>query len=254
MDMKPIIVMAGTPVDTQMGMDCLSTQGLPGVFCPISEDPNQQTAFQISSTEEKIDTVVSLLCAAQREHGCEKAFIYCNSLSGALDFQFVARETGLKIVTPLDVYRLLAPKYHSLAVIAANAQGTAGIERTLLSANPDLTLRSTGLLPVVLGIEAGEDPDTLVKQNRLPELVNWYQALGAEALVLGCTHFPFAVNAIRAVLGPEVELLGGGPGTARETKRRLAQAGLLCDGPGELILRNSLPGPEILDLSRKLLG
>ena len=160
MDMKPIIVMAGTPVDTQMGMDCLSTQGLPGVFCPISEDPNQQTAFQISSTEEKIDTVVSLLCAAQREHGCEKAFIYCNSLSGALDFQFVARETGLKIVTPLDVYRLLAPKYHSLAVIAANAQGTAGIERTLLSANPDLTLRSTGLLPVVLGIEAGEDPDT----------------------------------------------------------------------------------------------
>lgn len=159
MDMKPIIVMAGTPVDTQMGMDCLSTPGVcPGVFCPISEDPNQQTAFQISSTEEKIDTVVSLLCAAQREHGCEKAFIYCNSLSGALDFQFVARETGLKIVTPLDVYRLLAPKYHSLAVIAANAQGTAGIERTLLSANPDLTLRSTGLLPVVLGIEAGGGP------------------------------------------------------------------------------------------------
>ena len=143
MDMKPIIVMAGTPVDTQMGMDCLSTQGLPGVFCPISEDPNQQTAFQISPTEEKIDTVVSLLCAAQREHGCEKAFIYCNSLSGALDFQFVARETGLKIVTPLDVYRLLAPKYHSLAVIAANAQGTAGIERTLLSANPDPALYRT---------------------------------------------------------------------------------------------------------------
>jgi|GEM_PF-83176 len=212
MDMKPIIVMAGTPVDTQMGMDCLSTQGLPGVFCPISEDPNQQTAFQISSTEEKIDTVVSLLCAAQREHGCEKAFIYCNSLSGALDFQFVARETGLKIVTPLDVYRLLAPKYHSLAVIAANAQGTAGIERTLLSANPDLTLRSTGLLPVVLGIEAGEDPDTLVKQNRLPELVNWYQALGAEALVLGCTHFPYFKEALLRqitlpVIDPAEEML-----------------------------------------------
>ena len=45
MDMKPIIVMAGTPVDTQMGMDCLSTQGLPGVFCPISEDPNPADGF-----------------------------------------------------------------------------------------------------------------------------------------------------------------------------------------------------------------
>ena len=45
MDMKPIIVMAGTPVDTQMGMDCLSTQGLPGVFCPISEDPQPADGF-----------------------------------------------------------------------------------------------------------------------------------------------------------------------------------------------------------------
>lgn len=182
MDMKPIIVMAGTPVDTQMAWTAIRTRiAQADSFARNQMDPNQQTAFQISSTEEKIDTVVSLLCAAQREHGCEKAFIYCNSLSGALDFQFVARETGLKIVTPLDVYRLLAPKYHSLAVIAANAQGTAGIERTLLSANPDLTLRSTGLLPVVLGIEAGEDPDTLVKQNRLPELVNWYQGVGCRS-------------------------------------------------------------------------
>ena len=100
----------------------------------------------------------------------------------------------------------------SPAVIAANAQGTAGIERTLLGANPNLTLRSTGLLPVVLGIEAGEDPDTLVKQNRLPELVNWYQALGAEALVLGCTHFPYFKEALLRqitlpVIDPAEEML-----------------------------------------------
>ena len=255
MDMKPIIVMAGTPVDTQMGMDCLSTQGLPGVFCPISEDPNQQTAFQISSTEEKIDTVVSLLCAAQREHGCEKAFIYCNSLSGALDFQFVARETGLKIVTPLDVYRLLAPKYHSLAVIAANAQGTAGIERTLLSANPDLTLRSTGLLPVVLGIEAGEDPDTLVKQNRLPELVNWYQALGAEALVLGCTHYVFLRPVLRRMLPPETALLDGNAGTVRQLHRVLEQRGLCREAPspGRVELLTSGDPLHILPQMERLL-
>ena len=46
-----------------------------------------------------------------------------------------------------------------------------------------------------LGIDR-TDPDTLVKQNRLPELVNWYQALGAEALVLGCTHFPYFKEAL----------------------------------------------------------
>ena len=208
----PIIVMAGTPVDTQMGMDCLRARGLSGVFCPVSEDPHRQTAFQISSPEEKADTVISLLLAARREHGCEKALIYCNSLSGVLDLQLVAEKTGLRIVTPLDVYRLLAPQYRSLAVIAANAQGTAGIERTLLGANPSLALRSTGLLPVVLDIETGEDPDVLVKRHRLPELVEWYQALGAEALVLGCTHFPYFKEALLRqitlpVIDPAEEML-----------------------------------------------
>ena len=47
--MRPVIVMAGTPVDTQMGMDCLAAQGVEGVFCSISKDPVEQTAFQIPS-------------------------------------------------------------------------------------------------------------------------------------------------------------------------------------------------------------
>ena len=185
--MNPVIVMAGTPVDTRMGMDCLAAHGLDGLFCPVSKDPNQQTAFQISSTEEKVAAVTTLLRTAQETYGCEKAFIYCNSLSGSVDFG---------PITPLDVYRLLAPRYHSLAVIAANAQGTAGIERTLLTANPKLTLRSTGLLPVVLSIEAGEAPEALVARHHLPELCSWYEQAGAEALVLGCTHFPYFKDAL----------------------------------------------------------
>ena len=204
--MKPVIVMAGTPVDTQMGVDCLTAHGLTGLFCPVSTDPNQQTAFQISSMEEKVAAVTALLRSAQETHGCEKAFIYCNSLSGSVDFGPIARETGLRIVTPLDVYRRLAPRYHSLAVIAANAQGTAGIERTLLTANPALTLRSTGLLPVVLSIEAGEPPEELVARHRLPELaaefLEPFQDAGVDTLVLGCTHFPY----FKEVLARQIRL------------------------------------------------
>lgn len=62
--MKPIIVMAGTPVDTRMGMDCLSSHGLTGLFCPVSENPNQQTAFQISPMEKKARR--SRLCCGRR--------------------------------------------------------------------------------------------------------------------------------------------------------------------------------------------
>ncbi|MFR7894411.1 MAG: hypothetical protein ACLU38_10450 [Dysosmobacter sp.] len=211
--MKPIIVMAGTPVDTQMGMDCLSTQGLPGVFCPISEDPNQQTAFQISSTEEKIDTVVSLLCAAQWEHGCEKAFIYCNSLSGALDFQFVARETGLKIVTPLDVYRLLAPQ---ISLSGRDRRQRSGHRRNRADPaqcqpGPDPALYRTSACGV--GDRGRRGPRYAGETETVsPELVNWYQALGAEALVLGCTHFPYFKEALLRqitlpVIDPAEEML-----------------------------------------------
>ena len=72
------------------------------------------------------------------------------------------------------------------------------------------------------------------------------------ALVLGCTHYPFMKKVMRQVLGDGVELLDGGEGTARETRRRLAEAGLLHDGPGELIVENSSGDPEKIALTHKL--
>lgn len=75
-----------------------------------------------------------------------------------------------------------------------------------------------------------------------------------DALVLGCTHYPFAAEAISRVLGEQVALLDGGDGTARETKRRLALAGLLNDGCGETVIENSSADPKIIELAYRLLN
>ena len=75
-----------------------------------------------------------------------------------------------------------------------------------------------------------------------------------DALVLGCTHYPFAAAAIGRVLGPEVRLLEGGGGTARETRRRLEKAGLLEQGPGEVKIINSSPDPAMIRLSYERLA
>lgn len=48
----------------------------------------------------------------------------------------------------------------------------------------------------------------------------------ADAVVLGCTHYPFVADAIRTVLG-EVELFDGGAGTARQLRRVLTERDLL---------------------------
>ena len=195
MTAEQIAVLAGTPVDTQMGVDCLAKAGLTGLAFPLASDPRQQTAFQISSQEEKTAAVRAVLEEA-RSRGCEKAFVYCNSLSGAVDFRPLAQEMNIPIVTPLDIYRELAPRFRRLGLIAANAQGLAGIERTLFAANPELDLLGACMLPAVLSIEAGQPPEALVEQHHLPELAEWFRLCGMEALVLGCTHFPYFKEAL----------------------------------------------------------
>jgi len=73
-----------------------------------------------------------------------------------------------------------------------------------------------------------------------------------DALVLGCTHYPFAAPMIQKILGPGTVLLDGGEGTALHTRKLLEQKGLLHDGPGCLEIENSLPDPHILELSHTL--
>ena len=101
-------------------------------------------------------------------------------------------------------------------------------------------------------VEAGkaENPET---EELLKTILGPYVGK-LDALVLGCTHYPFAAKAISRVLGAEVRLLDGGDGTARETKRRLEQADLLEQGEGEVLIINSAADAAMCDLSRKLLN
>ena len=101
-------------------------------------------------------------------------------------------------------------------------------------------------------VEAGkvDDEDT---EALLHSILDPY--LGKlDALVLGCTHYPFAAAAISRVLGGKVVLLEGGDGTARETKRRLAEAGLLEEGPGEITIINSSGDQRMIALSYERLN
>lgn len=74
-----------------------------------------------------------------------------------------------------------------------------------------------------------------------------------DALVLGCTHYPFAAARIADILGPGTQLFDGGAGTARQTRRCLESAGLLFEGPGSVQIENSNADPALLQLSMKLL-
>ena len=73
-----------------------------------------------------------------------------------------------------------------------------------------------------------------------------------DAVVLGCTHYPFAEEMLLKILGKQTVLLDGGPGVARQTRRRLEELGLLREGEGELVIENSLPGQSMEALCKRL--
>ena len=75
-----------------------------------------------------------------------------------------------------------------------------------------------------------------------------------DALVLGCTHYPFVKDAIFKILGEQTVLFDGGAGTARQARRLLEQADLLGDGDGSVTVENSLGTPQLLELSYTLLN
>ena len=101
-------------------------------------------------------------------------------------------------------------------------------------------------------IEAGKS-DTPETDALLQNLLGPYVGK-LDALVLGCTHYPFVSRRIAKVLGPETMLLHGGKGTARETKRRLEAADLQNAGPGYVEIISSELNPAVTELAWKLLN
>lgn len=68
-----------------------------------------------------------------------------------------------------------------------------------------------------------------------------------DAIVLGCTHYPFLRDEISRVLGEDIPIFDGSDGTARQTKKRLEERGLLREGRerGRIIFTDSnYPGVE----------
>lgn len=73
------------------------------------------------------------------------------------------------------------------------------------------------------------------------------------SVVLGCTHYPFVRGLIDEVLGRGVRFFDGGPGTARQLRKRLAEKDLLASGDqaGQVTFASSKDDPAELDLYRE---
>jgi glutamate racemase len=79
-------------------------------------------------------------------------------------------------------------------------------------------------------------------ESRLRELVAPLVAAGVEAVVLGCTHYPFVREAIARALGGGVLLVDSGPAIARRAASLLSASGADGNGGGGGGLRVATTG------------
>ena len=207
-------VLAGTPVDTQMGVDFLNRKNaeaadgpvIEPLYRPVAEDCDAQVRFQYSDNDGKRE-VMDVIFDADIADGVSDFFIYCNSLSGAFDFDAYAVrksiETGrdIRVYTPLQVYRKLGRGYRRIGVVAANNLSAHAIEEALMSSNQDLYVIGSGNMAIVRDIEEGYDPEEIVENCGLAAMAEYMKACGAETILLGCTHFPYLKSIFEEVCG-----------------------------------------------------
>lgn len=196
------------------------------------------------------------LCAAGIGHLLERdvkaIVIACNTATAAYaeivrsehpDMPIIGMEPALK---PAHYAR------HGGLVLALATQATLSLEkyRRLKTRYGDdvVSIPGTGLVELV---EEGRarSPEAAAQ---VAALLAPYEGRQVDAIVLGCTHYPFLRQHVHALF-PEAEIFDGREGTVLRLKDLLTRGGLLSDdGPGSVELQSSA-GPEALERMRALM-
>ena len=185
-----IAVMAGTPMDTKLGVDLLMENGFTQtISVPISKNPVEQTTFQSLEEDEREQYIRGVINGMKND--IDAVFVYCNSLSSVVDFDKLQEEYKLPMITPMQMYRTLGVEHNYLAVMAANSHGLTGVENNLYIANPNLKVFGVTMLELVKAIETGKPEEEIIKQFDFQSLFHYFESTEIEAVVLGCTHFPY---------------------------------------------------------------
>ena len=203
---------------------------------------------------EQIRSLTMAAAEMLMDRGCKALVVACNTATAAA-IEDLRRAYPKRIIIGIEpALKIASDRFPGGAVGVMATPATLREEKfaRLLHRFEDhcrvVKLPAAGLVELV---EAGKGNGAEAEALLRPLLGPYSGKL--DAVVLGCTHYPFAGEVISRLLGKDTALLDGGPGTARETRRRLEAAGLLNDGPGQIVIENSSGCEAITARCRELL-
>ena len=170
------------------------------------------------------------------QHHIKALVVACNTATAAAVHVLRAQYPQLPIVGVEPALKPAAAlsKTKQVGVLATRATlGSAKFQALLQSLAGQAQFHCQPCDGLADALERGDAP----KATQLSQ--QYVQALGPfgtdagqmDALVLGCTHYPFAQVELQALAGPGVTLIESGAPVARQTRRVLATAQALAQAP-----------------------
>ncbi|WP_076461234.1 glutamate racemase [Limosilactobacillus caccae] len=157
--------------------------------------------------------------------------IACNTATAAA-LPLLQQQLPIPVIGVIEPGAIAATKhgYQKIGVIGTESTIKNGAyERTLAKLAPDLTVISQPAQPLVSIVEHGQT-GTKKAQQAVDRELAVYDHQQIQALILGCTHFPFLQQEISNKLGDNVRLIDPAFETISQTKDLLTSRGLLSDG------------------------
>ena len=167
---------------------------------------------------------------------------------------------------PVPVIDVVAPG--ARALVHATRSGTVGVigtvgtigsgsyDRAVTATGANVQLVSAACPGFVEFVERGQisgDEIHILAERLLAPVL----AAGVDALLLGCTHYPYLASVIADVMGPDVTLVSSAIETALVTRAVLTAEGLIRTPGGEPAEHRFLSSGDITwfaDLGGRLLG
>ena len=178
--------------------------------------------------------------------------IACNTATSAYADIIRARRPDLIIVGMEPALKPAHFARHGGQVIVLATDATLRLEKF----ERLMALYGRDVIPVVgeglVALVEGGKADTPEAEERLRELLGPYRDRQIDAIVLGCTHFPFLSAPIRRLF-PGAQLFDGLEGTANRLKSLLEAHGLRSDDrPGSVEYLSS-GGEASVELMKRLM-
>lgn len=194
------------------------------------------------STSQIRQLTLSNLERLERDFGFKAAVIACNTATSAAISQL--RERFRQPIIGLEPALKLAAERHPGGSIVVMATQTTLHEKkyAALAAQYAANCRVTDLpCPrLVEYVEQGAQSSPEAERYLRWRLSRFIKQ-PPDAVVLGCTHFPFAAPVLRRLFPEKTELLDGSRGAACRTRSLLAERGLLrSEGEGSVELYSSI--------------